>query len=221
MIKRVLPALLSLVLVFIASTTSAQDESAAEGPKKFYLGLGLSYAISNIKLGQQGDAMSVYENVENAKLGNAKGFNAKLGFLLKDDLFWEIDLNYLHDFYWERNISTAGVTVVGHEDVDILTVIFSGKYLFPLDFWGVQPYLTAGVGAMYYSDERYFVNSYFGYYTQDYPHDFQPCIKAGLGVEYPITNAIAVTVEASYVKAFLRLDYVNYYNLGANILFYF
>jgi opacity protein-like surface antigen len=155
--------------------------------------------------------------IDLSQMENTKGFNAKLGFTLKDDLFLEAEINNLQNFYWAESLYSGAIAA--HVKLDILTVILSGKYLMPLDFWGVQPFVTAGAGGLYYSAENYYFE--FGSSSLDYRHDFQPCIKVGLGAEYPISNTIAIAAEASYVKAFLRLDYVSYYNYGLNVLFYF
>lgn len=225
--RKAVLAFIVLALIFLAQAVIAEEEKPGEEPKKFYIGLGFSYAMPKMGTVPGGDnyvpavPFSIYETGNDlSTLDSTRGYNFKLGFAQSKNLFLEADINDLENFYWQSLLNFTGTLfILWHNKVDILTMTASAKYMLPWHLAKISPFITAGGGAMYYSIDQY--ANIAGAVSENYEHDFQPCMKIGAGIEYPLYETIAIAADVSYVKAFFSLSHVNYYNIGADILFHF
>lgn len=175
-------------IVFLINPAAAED-------KRFYVGLGGSYQITNL------DSEDVFDWDD-----NSWGVNAKFGYRLTPGVSLQFDIDYIPEI---EGVYKPDHSVV--EEVEVLTGIFSLKGYFPVSK-PVKPFVIAGAGILHYDIDLNDEAMSLGYYLDD-DDETSLCFKIGGGVDVFINESFSIDLEANYTAA----DDVEYYNfiLGA------
>lgn len=175
-------------IVFFANPVKAEE-------KKFYVGLGGSYQITNL------DSEEVVDWDE-----NTWGVNAKFGYRLTPGVSLQLDVDYIPEIegVYKPDNSVS-------EEVEVLTGIFSLKGYFPVSK-PIKPFVIAGVGIMHYDIDLNDEGISLGYYMDD-DDETSLCFKIGGGLDIFINQSVSIGLEANFTAG----EDVEYYNfiLGA------
>jgi opacity protein-like surface antigen len=187
--------LLSGFIALLANPLHAAD-------KRFYIGLGGSYQITNFDLEDEDRA---WDEDDFDWDSNAWGVNAKFGYWMTRNVAFQFDVDYISRIDWDYKPDD---TLSG--EVEILTGILSLKGYFP-NTTVVRPFVIAGVGILYY-DIDFDGRSDF---TDD--DEMSVCFKLGGGLDWFITQAVSIGLEGNYTAGVDDVEGVEYFNfiLGA------
>lgn len=139
--------------------------------------------------------------LENAKIdtsvGNTEGLNLKVGYQINETI--AVELNY-------DRLSTFELCTTD-QDIDIETFMVALKVGSRISE-NVNLYAALGGGIMVVD----FI---------DYHHATDPCVKAGAGVDYFVTDNVSLGVEGSYVWGLNDLSQAEYAMFTAGVAYHF
>ena len=203
---------MSIILVFAPLWTSAQAENG------LYLGLGGSYAYSDI------DTNDIYGLDDlNVKMnfGDTYGFNARLGWRLVDLFALEFNFDYLPGFESDDVLRINDVSFGVEAELDVLTLMLDAK-LIPLRMGPLEISFFGGLGAMK-AEAKETSNSIDAVDLS--ADDTLACGEVGLGLGFSLGDMATLSLEGSYVAGFGEFgdyDYsINYFLCTAVIDFHF
>lgn len=191
----------SIIFFLLIGYTFVFSNSVKAADKKFYVGIGGSYQITNLGTDDGFD----YDE-------NSWGMNANFGYHLTPAVSVQLDVDYIPKI--EGVYKTENAV---KEDIDVLTGILSLKGYFPTSK-PVKPFIIAGFGVLHYDIDLNDEAKALGYYL-DSDDETSMCFKVGGGVDVFINQNVSIGLEANYTGA----EYVEYYNftLGAAYHFWF
>jgi opacity protein-like surface antigen len=181
----------------------------------FYIGVGGTYAVAHFGEGLDPD--------------NTWGLNAKLGYRFHDLVALQFDYDYIFGFEDNYNGVFVSDTTYGAKqeyEVDVQTFILSLKGYFPIDPYGIKPFVIVGAGAMHADlDVKTKVFGLSGPGTsvtfKDSEDQTDWCAKLGGGLDWFLTSNLSLGVEGTYVWGFGDLDEIKYINLGVGLTYHF
>jgi opacity protein-like surface antigen len=200
-------ALLCLVITGVAQADSEQSEYLRRG---FYGGLAGVVAIENFD--GSGDREQAY------------GFEMQVGYRATSIFSFEVDLEYAKQFEYEPGEVLNPAGRLGPETVTTLIITGNLKANANLESWGVtprlQPYGKIGFGGF---NARFDADPYDGVGPYD---KTDIAMKVGGGVDFYVTRAIVINVEARYnmllgQDVYLDFDGLDYlaFGFGAQLRF--
>ena len=112
----------------------------------------------------------------------------------------------------------GGTPLSGEATVDVTAWTLSAK-ISPFDLQKVKPYVIVGGGIMNASLDV--SASIPGASASSSDDETDICGKVGLGVDYFITDNIAIGLEGAYWTGFNDLDEIRFYTVTAGVAFHF
>ena len=182
--KKFLTLLAVLLVVFIFNSKT----EAEVREKGFYLGGGVAYAWENFDVGGFG-------------FDDAWGLNTFAGYRLMRYFAVEGNFNWYDDFTLESF----------DVDVQIWTLMFDVKAMYPIYNDKIVPYLRAGVG---YMDKEASAGSIE-------TSDSDAAINLGGGLDFYVTGQFSLGLDAKYVWGTGDLEAIEYFVGTINAAFHF
>lgn len=179
--------------VFFANSVKAEE-------KRFSIGIGGSYQITNLALNE--DAVD-WE-------GNSWGIYAKLSYRLSHTVFFQLDVDYIPEIEGVFKTDNSA-----KEEVEVLTGNFSLKGYLP-NTTTLKPFVVAGFGIMHYDIDLNDEAKSLGYYLK-FEDETSLCFKVGGGLDFFINQSAAIGAEANYTAG----NDIGYYNFIFSASFYF
>ena len=220
--KRVL-ILAGVCLILVAGASNV----CAEQGFGVYMGAGGSYAFECMDL----DEFNGYYSGEygiSPELDSTYGFYALVGarlpipekFRVARMFCFELEGNYMPGFEGgEESIlpKTKGAKL----DIELDVTTITGAIKFDPKIGDIEvfrPYVLLGGGLMI--GEVSTTASYKNRWANGSNTEYDPCLKAGIGFDYYLTESFSLNLEATYVTGFHDLDEVRYVNTSAGIAFH-
>ncbi len=199
----------------------------AQAGSGFYLGVGGSYAFSEIDNDTLSDltGISDLEDLDiNIDFGDTYGFNARLGWRPLNFFALELNFDYLPGFDAGNTLTLFDLPVSVDTSIDIMTLMLDAK-LIPLRLGPVEFSIFGGVGAMKADLDLTASSAWRGERVAASTSDTLVCGELGIGVGVALGRHINLGVEGSYVGGFGDVgDYnygIGYFLITGGIDFYF
>ena len=112
----------------------------------------------------------------------------------------------------------GGTPLSGEATVDVTAWTLSAK-ISPFDLQKVKPYFIVGVGIMNASADA--TVSVSGASASSSDDETDICGKIGLGVDYFVTDKVAIGLEGAYWAGFNDLDNIRFYTVTAGVAYHF
>ncbi len=187
--------------------------AAESGP---YIGIGGTFAKQDFDTGDldrelAGTGLS-------ADFDDTWGLNVKAGYKFNRYIAAELAFDYLPGFKWDVATRISGTPFSGEVTVDVTAWTLAVK-LTPFDLQKVKPYFVVGGGIMNASLDV--SASIPGASASSSDDETDICGKVGLGVDYFITEKVAIGLEGAYWTGFNDLDEIRFYTVTAGVAYHF
>lgn len=210
--------------VIVAVLLTVSWSAPAQAGNGFYLGIGGSYAVSEIDTND----ISVLDEVDiKIDFGDTYGFNARLGWRLIDLLALELNFDYLPGFESDdisEIIDIIDIPLNAQADMEVMTLMVGAK-LIPLRPGPFELSIFGGIGLMKAELDVSARGSDSFSAASVSADDTLVCGELGLGLGVALGDRATLNVEGSYVGAlgeFSEYEYgIGYMLITAGIDFYF
>ena len=187
--------------------------AADSGP---YFGIGGTFAKQDFDTGDRDEALA--GTGLSADFDDTWGLSVKAGYKFNRYIAAELALDYLPGFEWNVATSVGGTPLSGEATVDVTAWTLALK-LTPFDLQKVKPYFVVGGGIMNASLDV--SASIPGASASSSDDETDICGKVGLGVDYFITDNIAIGLEGAYWAGFNDLEEIRFYTVTAGVAYHF
>jgi opacity protein-like surface antigen len=190
-----------MFIIALASPTQATEpDYAATGP---YLGVGAAFAWDN------------FDNIGRLDPDMAYGFNAWGGYRFLSYLAAELQIEYVNGFddqaeIWIRDIFPSPL-LLDRSDAEGEAVTFTGNLKAYLPLGRFQPFVLAGVGLGYVEFDL----------GRRKSSDTDFAARFGGGIDFYVTEALALQISSSYVLQTGDLNGFDYVSLIAGLQYRF
>ena len=171
--------------------------------KDYYIGISGLYAIENLDEQQTKDKFSVPIEIGFA---NSLGVRVMGGYIVNEYFTSEALFEYLDHF----EAKTGGNIV----KLDVMNFTLNGKFTCP-EYETIIPYAVVGVGVM----NAYEDISYDGATSKT--SDRGASFRAGLGIDYYLSEEVSLQVEGAYTAGLGCVDHVRYTTIAFGIAYHF
>jgi opacity protein-like surface antigen len=203
----------ALSLLLGAPALAQDDEDAVESVFARQGGYVMGAVVGGFDAAAENDLNDL--GFRDVNVAPAVGFNTRLGWRQSNHFGFEFELEYINDF----TISFVDVydnDTFRKSDALALAITFNGKV--PLLTGRIQPYGIAGAGLLYYQIREGSKNDGTSF-----------LVRAGIGLDYYITENIVANLEGSYAYPTSRIDPldqglpvdVDYVSLGVGLAYRF
>lgn len=174
------------------------------GAKRFYAGMGGSYAL---------------EDFEGGGFDDTWGANVKFGYHLHPMADIEFDFDYLDEFEEVEGFSAQGISVAGTADMEVRTYMVALKGYFPISNDRVRLSVVVGGGFMT-ADSDFGIN-FNGVSSSDAIDETDPCAKVGVGLDFFATPEISIGIEGNYTLGFFDVEDIRYFHFIVGAAYHF
>lgn len=187
--------------------------AAEKGP---YFGIGGTFAKQDFDTGDLDKALA--GSGLSADFGDTWGLNVRAGYKFNRYIAAELAFDYLPGFDWDVATRVGGTPVAGKLSVDVMAWTLSAK-ISPFDLQKIKPYVIVGGGIMHASADA--TVSIPGASASSSDDETDICGKIGLGVDYFVTDKVAIGLEGAYWAGFNDLDNIRFYTVTAGVAYHF
>lgn len=189
-----------LVAVFFSTPLFAEQIDA----KRFYGGMGGSYALEDFKGGGFDDTW---------------GVNIKFGYNLHPMADIEFDFDYLDEFEEVEGFPAQGIAVDGTAEVEVRTYMVALKGYFPIPNDKVRLSVVVGGGFMTANSD--FPIDFDGDSNSDAIDETDPCAKVGIGIDFFASPEISIGIESNYTLGFFDVEDIRYFHIIVGAAYHF
>ncbi|MDD5712409.1 MAG: porin family protein [Smithellaceae bacterium] len=217
---------LSIAVILVVAILMAAPAYAQSG--KWFAGIGGNFAAQDFKVTDLGPD-ETFQNQYHLDFGDTWGVSAKGGYRFTDWLALELDVDYLDSFKMKDqimsvNLAPAGSPADWHDcpvsgKVRLVTVMPTVKLSLPTKI--VRPFITVGAGGMLQGLNTEIIDPSTGVDIDETDYDGGTCAKAGVGIDFFVTDTVSIGVEGNYVVGFQNMDEMRYYNVTLGLTSYF
>lgn len=172
--------------------------------KNYYIGIsGVLYAFENIDEKQTKDKFSGSIDVD---FDNSWGGRLKVGYIVNKYFTSEVSFEYIAPF--EASIDAD------KDELDVMNFTLNGKFTCPA-YKKFIPYAVVGAGIMNAYEKITFDGATSK--TSDWGAGF----RAGLGLDYYMTDDFSLELEGAYATGLGSVDHVRYTTIAFGIAYHF
>ncbi|MFC1896889.1 porin family protein [Thermodesulfobacteriota bacterium] len=176
-----------------------------------FVGIGATYGIEQFDIE---DAAIAPFSVD---FDDTFGVNGKVGYRW-NQLAVGLEAEFLPGSEYVETQMVSGVPVTLEAEADIWAIMPFVQFFFPM-IGNCEPYLKAGFGWMNLDvDMSASVPGLVAVSSED---DTDACIGAGAGIDFYVTDAVALGLSGNHVWGMNNLDEVRYWSIRAGAMFYF